>query len=324
MKNLFKLLSAFVLVFSLNSCDDSENKSGSSPKTIAAIASETSELSLLVLALDRAGLTNTFDTSGNYTVFAPTNDAFQTFLTANDFASLEDVPLPVLTEVLKNHVLGEKYKSADLSTGYFSTLAKGNASSSKALSMFINLSSGVVINGGPSNSGANVVLDMANIEASNGVIHVVDGVIGLPSVVNHAIANPSFSTLVSTLTSEGQPDFVSILSGTGPFTIFAPTNDAFTALMAELTEMNVVPTTDQLTTVLQNHVISPANVLSTSLTNNMVVTPLAGGTFTINTTDGAKITDGSNRTNNIIAVDVQATNGVIHAIDRVLLPNLSE
>lgn len=68
--------------------------------------------------------------------------------------------------------------------------------------MFINLSSGVVINGGPSNSGANVVLDMANIEASNGVIHVVDGVIGLPSVVNHAIANPSFSTLVSTLTSE--------------------------------------------------------------------------------------------------------------------------
>ncbi|RZL30669.1 MAG: fasciclin domain-containing protein, partial [Pedobacter sp.] len=317
-------VTAFVLVFTLNSCDDDDNNTKSNSKTIAAIASETSDLSILVQALDRAGLTNTFNSPGEFTVFAPTNAAFQAFLTANNFASLDAVPVSVLTEVLKNHVLADNLKSTDLSTGYYSTLAKGSASSSNTLSMFINLSSGVVINGGPSNSGANVMLNMANIEASNGVVHVVDRVIGLPSVVNHAIANPSFSTLVSTLTSEGQPDFVSILSETGPFTIFAPTNDAFTALTAELTAMNFVPTAAQLTTVLQYHVISPANVLSTSLTNNMVVTPLAGGTFTINTTGGAKITDGSNRTTNIIAVDIQATNGVIHAVDRVLLPNLAE
>lgn len=323
MKNVFKSLAILALVFSLTSCDDTDDTTNAAPKTIAALASETPDLSILVQALDRAGLVSTFDSSGDYTVFAPTNAAFQAFLEANNFASLESVPVPILTEVLKNHVLMGGLRSADITTGYYSTLAKGSASATNNLSMFINMSSGVVINGGPTNSGANVVLSMANITASNGVIHVVDHVIGLPTVVNHALANPSFSSLVNTLTSEGQPDFVGILSGVGPFTIFAPTNDAFTALAPELANLGITPTTAQLTTVLQYHVVSPANVLSSTLTNNMTVTPLAGGSFTITTTGGAKIIDGSSRTTNIIATDVQATNGVIHAIDKVLLPNLN-
>lgn len=325
MKNLFKNFAMIALVLSLTACSDDDNDNGgnTTPKSIATIASENSDLSTLVEALDRAGLVATFDGAGDFTVFAPTNAAFQIFLTANGFTSLDEVPIPLLTELLKNHVLGEGLKSTDLTTGYYSTLAKGAASSTNNLSMFINLSSGVVINGGATNGGANVVLASANIEASNGIIHVVDNVIGLPSVVNHAIANPNFSSLVSTLTSEGQPDFVNILSGTGPFTIFAPTNDAFTALTAELAAMNFTPTTAQLTTVLQYHVVSPANVLESNLTEGQIVTPLAGGTFTVSLTGGAKITDGSNRVTNIIKTDVQATNGVIHAVDRVLLPNLN-
>lgn len=327
MTNMKKLIRSFVvvaLVFSLTSCDDNDDKStAAASKTIATLASETPDLSILVQALDRAGLVATFGASGDYTVFAPTNAAFQTFLTENNFASLEAVPLPLLTEVLKNHVLAESYKSTELNTGYFSTLATGSASTSNTLSMFINTSSGVVINGGPTNSGANVVLSGADIQASNGVIHVVDHVIGLPTVVNHAIANPSFSSLVAALTSEGQPDFVTILSGTGPFTIFAPTNAAFTALTPELATLNVSLTPALLTTVLQYHVVAPANVLAGSLTNGQVVTPLAGGTFTINTTSGAKISDGNARVTDIIQTDVQASNGVIHAIDQVLLPSLS-
>lgn len=312
-----------VLALSFTACSDDDN-SGKANKTIATIATETPELSILVDALNRAGLVSTFNGSGDFTVFAPTNSAFQAFLTANEYNSLDDVPPSLLVEVLKNHVLTEGLNSTELATGYFSTLAKGSASSTNTLSMFINMSSGVVINGGPTNGGANVVLTSANIEASNGIIHVVDQVIGLPSVVNHAKANPSFSTLVTTLTSEGQPDFVNILSGTGPFTIFAPTNDAFTALTAELAAMQLVPTTAQLTTVLQYHVVSPANVLAATLMEGQVVTPLAGGTFTVNLEGGATITDGSNRETNIIATDVQATNGVIHAVDRVLLPNLAQ
>lgn len=323
MKNVFKTFAMIAFVLSLNACsDDDNNNKAPQAKTIATIASETPDLSILVQALDRAGLVQTFNSAGDYTVFAPTNAAFQQFLTANGFTSLEQVPLPLLTEVLKNHVLAESLESTELSSSYYKTLAKGSASSTNTLSMFINVASGVVINGGTTNGGANVITSMANIKASNGVIHIVDHVIGLPSVVNHAIANPNFSSLVGALTSEGQPNFVSILSGTGPFTIFAPTNDAFTSLSAELAEMNFTPTSSQLTTILQYHVVSPANVLAATITDGQVVTPLAGGTFTINTVGGVKITDGSGRVSNIIATDVQATNGVIHAIDKVLLPAL--
>ncbi len=202
MKNLFKSLAVLALAFSLTSCEDDDNSVAQSSKTIATIATENANLSILVQALDRAGLVATFDGAGDYTVFAPTNSAFQQFLTDNDFESLEDVPLPVLTEVLKNHVLSESLTSSELATGYYSTLAKGSASSTNTLSMFINLASGVVINGGATNGGASVTLSSANIQASNGVIHVVDRVIALPSVVNHAIANPNFSSLVGALTSE--------------------------------------------------------------------------------------------------------------------------
>lgn len=292
-------------------------------KTIATLATETPDLSILVQALDRAGLVSTFNAAGDYTVFAPTNAAFQSFLTDNGFTSLDQVPLPLLTEILKNHVLAEGHKSNELTTGYYSTLAKGSASATNTLSMFINLSSGVTINGGPTNAGANVVLSGANIEASNGIIHIVDHVIGLPNVVNHAIANPNFSSLVGALTGEGQPDFVGILSGTGPFTVFAPTNDAFADFATELTGLGLSPTAGQLTTVLQYHVVGSANVLAANLVDGMSVTPLAGGNFTINTVGGAKITDQAGRVSTIIATDVQASNGVIHAVDKVLLADLA-
>jgi transforming growth factor-beta-induced protein len=142
-----------------------------------------------------------------------------------------------------------------------------------------------------------------------------------PNIVELAQADPNFSTLVAALTRPGlSTDYVTTLSGTGPFTVFAPTNDAFAALLTELslTSLDDVPTAT-LEAVLNYHVVS-GNVLAGSLTEGQVVTPLAGGTFTIGLSGGAKITDGSNRVTNIIATDVKASNGVIHAIDRVLVP----
>lgn len=318
MKNLIKSLMIFAIAISMTSCSDDDNNN--QPQTIAQIASSNANLSILVQALQRANLVDTFNSTGDFTVFAPTDAAFTAFLATTPYATVNDVPVPVLTEILKNHVLAEGFTSSELMTGYYKTLAKGTASSTNTLSMYIDLTSGVKINGGASNGGANVVLTSANILASNGVIHVVDNVIGLPTVVNHAIANPNFTSLVGALTGAGQPDFPTILSGTGPFTIFAPTNAAFTSLDAELQPGGIagVPAAT-LTTVLQYHVVS-GNVLSSSLTDNMVVTPLAGGDFTIGLTGGAKITDANNRVSNIIATDVQASNGVIHVLDKVLLP----
>jgi uncharacterized surface protein with fasciclin (FAS1) repeats len=162
-----------------------------------------------------------------------------------------------------------------------------------------------------------------DVMASNGVIHVVDAVIGLPTVVTHAVANPNFSTLVSVLNRDGQPNLVTALSAAGPFTVFAPTNAAFTALNTELAPTGIAGVSAaNLTRVLQYHVVSPANVLAASLTNGQVVTPILtpAQTFTIQTTGGARITDARARVTNIIITDVQCFNGVIHAVDKVLLP----
>lgn len=317
MKNLIQKFTIACFALTVLSCSDDDNNNSNDLKTIAEIASENPNLSILVQALDRAGLVATFDGTGDFTVFAPTNDKFQAFLTANGFASVNDVPVPVLTEILKNHVIGTSYTSSELTTGYVKTLAKGAASSSNTLSMYIDLTSGVKINGGASNGGANVVLTSANIAASNGVIHVVDNVIGLPTVVNHAIANPNFSTLVGLVSGAG---LVPTLNGTAgsPFTVFAPSNAAFTTFETQNPGVLASLTSAQVTSVLTYHVVGGANVLSTGIPTTPITT-LETGTFTIS---GTTITDEANRQTGIVAVDVQGSNGVIHVINNVLLPTL--
>lgn len=326
MKKFQKLTKGVIAMLMLTvavSCSDDDNDNPNpQPKSIAETAQATPELSSLVAALQRADLVSVLDAEGDYTVFAPTNTAFAAFLSANGFASLEAVPVPVLREVLLNHVVVGSSTSSELTTGYVKTLGKGSASATNTLSMFINTSGGVTLNGGVSNGGATVTTP--NITASNGVVHIVNGVIGLPTVVNHAIANPNFTSLVAALTRNDMPDFAGILSGTGPFTVFAPTNTAFGDLLTELSlsELGDVPT-GVLEETLKYHVVAGANVLSTSLTNNQMVTTFQGQSFTVQLpSTGPQILDAADRTSGIIATDVQAANGVIHVLDKVILPAL--
>ena len=310
MKNFAKLIKLTLLVATstvMFSCSDDDNVAPES-NTIAAIASRNPNFTTLVAALDRAGLVQTLDQNGPFTVFAPTNAAFNDFLADNGFTSLNDIPVDVLREVLLNHVVNGTNLSTSLSTGYVKTLGKGSASDSNTLSMFINTASGVRLNGVAS-------VTTADIVASNGVIHVVDAVIGLPTVVTHAAANPGFSTLVSLLT---QQNLVSTLDGTAssPFTVFAPNNDAFTTFETQNPGVLASLTSAQVTAVLTYHVVAGANVLSTGIPATPITT-FETGTFTI---AGTTITDESDRQTGIIATDVQASNGVIHVVNNVLLP----
>jgi uncharacterized surface protein with fasciclin (FAS1) repeats len=324
MKNLFKSVLALVLVFSIASCDDDENPAPAQ-QTITDIAAGIPEFSILVTALTRTNLAATLDGSGQFTVFAPTNTAFNAFfasLGAN--VTVENINEATLRNVLLNHVIGAEVKSTAIMTGYVSTLSPVSAmSGAPTISMFIQKEgANVFINGGTATTGVRVTT--ADVDASNGVIHIVNAVIGSPTVVDHALANPNFSSLVGALTSDGQPDFVAILSTDGPFTVFAPVNAAFAALAPELVTLQVTLTPALLTTVLQYHVVS-GRILSSSLTAAPItVTPLAGGTWSVTTTGGAKITDGNGRVANIVATDVQASNGVIHAIDKVIIPSLAD
>jgi uncharacterized surface protein with fasciclin (FAS1) repeats len=315
MKNVFKLKMALVIVivslFSF-SCDNNDSVMDTS---ITAMAKSNTNLTILVQALEKAELTETLKGTGPFTVFAPTDAAFVAFLKTTPYATLNDVPKETLKQILLNHVVTGSVESTDLSTGYIKTMAIGTASATNNLSLFVNTASNMVKLNGVA------TVTTANVMASNGVIHVVDAVIGLPTVVTHAQANTNFTSLVGALTGTGQPNYVSILSGTGPFTVFAPTNAAFIALNTELDPEGIAGvSTANMTKVLNYHVAN-GNVLAATLTEGQVVGTLqTPQSFTIQLTGGAKIKDARNRISQIVATDVQCSNGVIHVLDKVLLP----
>jgi uncharacterized surface protein with fasciclin (FAS1) repeats len=317
---LFFIALALVGGMSFTSCKDGDDPAEPQVKTIAGTASATADLSSLVAALQRADLVTTLNGTGPFTVFAPTNAAFSAFLTANGFAKLEDVPVAVLKQVLLNHVLSGEVKAASVPVSdYVKTLATFGTTTSNLSLLAQRSGTSVTLN-------KEVKVTTADVVCSNGVVHIVDKVIALPNVVNHALNNANFSTLVAALTrpgltAAGQPTYVQTLSGAGPFTVFAPTNAAFAALLTELnlTSLDQVDNAT-LNAVLQYHVVAGANVLSSQLTNNQEITALSGKKFKIDLTSGAKIVDANNRVTNIVVTNVQGSNGVVHAIDKVLLP----
>ena len=324
MKNLLKLSKLtflFCVGFSIQSCsdDDDDVTTPTGPSNIVEIALDTPDLSNLVAALSVAD-GNLVDvlSGGEFTVLAPTNEAFETFLAANGFMSLSEVPTDVLSNILLNHVISGTVNSTNLvdtGSGYSTTNASNMDGDN--LSLYFDTSSGVTFNGISSVVAADIV-------ASNGIVHVVDEVIGLPTVVTFAVSNPTLSTLVAALTTEGlSVDIVSILSSSdepSPFTVFAPTNDAFGSLLAELglNALGDIPV-DILEATLGTHVAPEANVRSTDLVDGMSVNTI-GSTITVSLSDGAKLIDSNGRESNIVAVDIQAYNGVVHVIDNVLLP----
>lgn len=319
--NFKKIALVLFLVLGAIACnDDDDDIIIIETNTIADFVSENADYSSLNAALEAADLKIVLDGNAKYTVFAPNNAAFSTFLTANGFANLSEVPVAVLTQILLNHVQAGVIKSADLTTGYIESSATGTASDKK-LSMYINTANGVRINGVSS-------VTTADVEVDNGVIHAVNSVIGLPDITTFALADPNFEILVSALTADDSFDFVSILqsqSSPAPFTVFAPTNQAFSDFLTEFNfaDLAAIPV-DLLESVLSYHVVTQANVRSEDITNGMIVTTFEGGEFTINTGTGVTITDENDRASSVIATDVQATNGVIHVIDTVLFPDLED
>lgn len=316
MKLIKQLLPILVITLFLYSCnDDDDNTVEIKTNTIVDVAIN-NNMTSLVAAVTRAELGSVLSGPGPFTVLAPTNEAFAEFLSANNFNSVNDVPKDLLKEILLNHVIDGSLKSTDLTTGYANTKAT-SASSSTPMSIYINTEGGVKFNGISS-------VTTANIAADNGTVHVVNKVIGLPTVVTFATADPNFSILVQALTRETTYTFVATLSTSGttpaPFTVFAPTNSAFVDLLAELklNTLGDVPTAT-LTSTLNTHVVANANVQASGLSNGMTVNTL-GGDLTVDLTGtNPTLTDSKNRVSTIIATDVQANNGVIHAINKVVL-----
>lgn len=344
MKKVFQISKVAILSFftiAIASCSSGDevtpivNTPTGPTKNIVQLAQANPNLSRLVEAVTQAGLGATLSGAGTFTVFAPTNAAFDAsnITSAYIAAQVSVAQKEALKQILLNHVLGATYTSTQLTTNYYKTLAIGTASATNKLSMYVSNTpaAGVLINGGSATGFNGGKVSTADAVATNGIVHIVDGVIKLPTVVDHAKANNDFSTLVAALTFNSASGFATTLSGTGPFTVFAPTNAAFTAFLTEIGVTTGLPGIPPATLekVLKYHVVNGVNVLSTTLVNNQIVQTFAGTTpneaFTIQiaTTGGGTtvtIKDASNRISTITYTDVQAANGVIHVINKVLKP----
>lgn len=320
-KNLSLVFLAFVTLWSCSDDDDATTPTETQELNIVETAQATPSLSILVEAVVQAGLVDDLSASGSRTVLAPTNAAFTAFLQAKGFATLADVPNDVLKEILLNHVIDDtNIMSSDLTgaTGYTNTLASGPNSTN--LSLFWDGTDGVTFNGASS-------VAIADISASNGIVHVVDAVIDLPTIATFATTNPALTNLVEALqyADTGMPTvpYIATVSDAtaGPFTVFAPTDAAFGDLLVEL-EITALTdlATETVDAALTYHIVS-ANVQSSMLTTGPVAT--LGGDITADATLFT-LTDVNDRVSNIVTtlVDIQAVNGVVHVIDNVLLPQL--
>jgi len=314
------LLSTLLILSSCGNAQNNEEEAAADEQDLTDIvtfAKNSENYTILAEALTTANLADALSGEGPFTVFAPDNAAFQALLDSNeDWNGLADIPVATLTAVLTNHVVaGAKVMSGDLSEGYVTTMSKTSLNDA-ATSVYVNLEDGVMLNG-------NVKVVAADVEASNGVIHGVDAVIGLPNIVTFATSNPNLSILVAALTREDlEADFVSVLSGDGPFTVFAPTNAAFQALLDSNDAWNGLEDipAETLAAVLSYHVSAAGNVRSTDLAQDMEVPTVADATLTVDLSGEAPQIVGGSSTANVVLADIQGTNGVVHVIDTVLLP----
>jgi len=295
------------------SCSDDDDDMGTGDKNIVEIAQQTPELSTLVDALVAANLTGALSGDGPFTVFAPTNAAFAK-LDADVLNNIIANPA-LLTSLLQYHVVSGDVKSTDLSNGPVQTLLSGQT-------VDVDISSGVTLNGSSK-------VTTADIDASNGVIHIIDEVLFPEDFYAMTLAqivagSPDHTILLSALAKPELSDLLAAASDpTGDLTVFAPTNAAFEGVLAALgkTSIDEIPV-GLLKEIVTYHILGGA-VTSDQLANGDVATLLPGipggpdfETIAVDITDGVKINSA-----NVTAADLKAVNGVAHVVDAVLLPS---
>jgi transforming growth factor-beta-induced protein len=275
---------------------------GAVAQTIVDVAAGNPEFSTLVAAVTRAGLASTLAGTGSFTVFAPNNQAFKD----SGITDVNAVPVDQLKQILLYHVISG---AAVMS----SSVKAGPVDSAADLTFFIGTSGGVTINGGNSVTGGADVTS-TDITASNGVIHVIDRVI-LPPDIPTAAGYGGLTELVKAVGAAADisagTSVLKALQGKGPFTVFAPTDDAFKAITSP-------SDTAVLRDVLLYHVID-SSVSSSAIpakADSLLKNKWGNGvTLLFGTSGGVMVNSAS-----VKIADIKTTNGVVHVIDKVLLP----
>ncbi len=318
----FLILMVTVIISISCNLDDGVDTIPIPDSTLIELISGDTNLSSLSTALERADLVTTLQGNGPFTILAPDDTAFDNFLGAAGFASVNDVPVETLRQILLNHVVIGSLDSApliNLQRNYLETLADGPTSGTR-LALYFDAVNGITFNGIST-------VTTADKPASNGIYHVVNGVIELPTVATFIGVDLNFESFETSL------DLIAPVSdlptnleeSTGPFTVFVPIEDAFDSLLASNSDWDFLSDIDEnlLNSVINHHVLN-GNIRSTDISADQTVATLEGDDITFGNLDGnLEITDGSGNEGAIIGItDIQASNGVIHAIaNNVLLPD---
>ena len=326
MSHVLKFIYLSILVLTIISCSDDDDNVIKPPVTLDLIESAKIDpnLSIFVAALEKAELTTTLTGTGPFTVLAPSNEAFEALYIELGVIGLDEIAVPTLRNILLNHVIpDEKLSTSNLTSGqgsgYKTTLATGDAATDINLNIFFDTTNGVLFNGLSS-----VISGKEDIEATNGFLHQVASVIQLPSVLEFITADSNFDSLEEALLQPEQAPVLEALNNetNTPLTIFTPTNLAFTALFEELSKEEEIVTLETidaatLTNALNLHVIANMNVRAEASTDGTI--PTLGGSIT-STASPATLTDSRNRTAEITISNLQASDGVVHVLNMVLLP----
>lgn len=300
---------ALIMLVGFSSCEDDDDIIMPEPD-IVEVLEDDSNFSTLSTAIEVAGLNGALSGTGPFTVFGPTNTAFGDFLADNDLTAEELLANPALADVLSYHVVSANVPSADVAAGPVTSLTGDK------FYVSVDPMGGIWING-------NAQITAVDKMASNGVIHTLDYVITAPTMNIAEIAiqsstssSPQFTQLVAALSRAGLVDAVSG-DDSDNLTVFAPTDAAFAALYTALgvdgvDEIDV----DLLRDVLMYHVV-PARAFSQDLRDGASLpTLLEGETLSVDL-PGLMIND-SGLVPSLL--NIHATNGVVHVIDQVLLP----
>jgi transforming growth factor-beta-induced protein len=295
--NLF-LIAATLIAVALESTSCAVTK-----KDIIGVASENAKT--LTAAVTAAGMVETLKGTGPYTVFAPTDAAFSAIQSDVDNL-LKPENKAQLEKVLMCHVFNGKIVSNDLKDGQELTSIDGNK-----IKVTI-MSDGKIMVG-------DAHITVSDVMASNGVVHMIDKVLmpaksmEMPKDIVD-IAAESAKTLAAAVTAAG---LVETLKGTGPFTVFAPTDASFAAIQSDVDNLLKPENKAQLSKILTYHVVS-GKTMAADLRDGQMITTVEGTKLRVTITDGKVMVNGAN----VISADIPASNGVIHVIDKVLMPKM--
>ena len=269
-------------------------------KDIVGVASDNAKT--LAAAVTAAGLAETLKGKGPFTVFAPSDAAFSAIQSDVDNLMKPENKVQ-LAQILKGHVISGKMKAADLKDGEILTALDGSK-------LRVNISNGKVMVG-------DATVTMKDVEASNGVVHLIDKVI-LPAKPKEkvmdivAIASESAKTLAAAVTAAG---LVETLQGNGPFTVFAPTDAAFAAIQKDVDNLLKPENKAKLVNILTYHVVA-GKAMAADLTDGQELTTVQGTKLKVSVKNGKVMINGAN----VVSADIPASNGVIHVIDKVMMP----